>query len=191
MEFHFFPNNTPQGKCFVLFCLVVVFRIKTITSIELIMSVSMKRNTIEFNCSNNWSSETTENKKLSLPSSLSFFVGRNNICYVQYWVFKKGGNICSFMSLDTGGKPLRLVTYFQVPWYSKPDVWSSPLVRNAAGPPQTCWISLQLSRSPGSSYAHGQRHWPSVLWELPGPSCLAYCSLSLSSWPIYNSWRNS
>lgn len=35
----------------------------------------MKRNTIEFNRSNNWSSEIIENKELSLPSYLPFMLG--------------------------------------------------------------------------------------------------------------------
>lgn len=102
MEFHFFLSNITQGSffCFVLFC-CCCFRIKKITSTESIIFGSLKRNTIEFNSSNNSRSETIENKELSLPSPLSFFVGRNSICYIQYWVFKKGGNTCTLMVLGT------------------------------------------------------------------------------------------
>lgn len=55
---------------------------KKFTSIELIIFVSIKKPTPEFNSSNKWSYETIENKELSLPSSYSFLLGE--IVYVIY-----------------------------------------------------------------------------------------------------------
>lgn len=97
--FHFFLNNITQGSFLVLLLFLGVK--KKIASTELIMFGSMKRNTIEFNSSNNWSPQTFESKELSLPSSLSLFVERNSMCYTRYQIFKKGRNICTFMVFGT------------------------------------------------------------------------------------------